>query len=256
VQFSLLGSGSRGNGTLVRSNTTCVLLDCGFSVKDAEARLQRLGVEPREIDAIIVTHEHSDHIKGVGGFSRKFKTPVYMTKGTYRARDYGQITALHEVVPNESFCIGDLEVLPVPVSHDANQPVQYVLSHQQSHKKLRLGVLTDLGTITQHVEQMYSSCDALIVECNHDLDMLAMGSYSYSLKQRVGGHLGHLNNIQTANFLRRINLGQWQHLVAAHISEKNNTLDLVKKALLDGLGKMEQLVIASQDEGLDWLKIE
>ena len=252
MEFSSIGSGSKGNGTLVRSSTSCLMIDCGFSAKETERRLDRLGLVPGDLDAILVTHEHSDHVKGVAIFSRKHGTPVYMTAGTYAAKDYGDFTKLVVVRGGENFRIGDLEVTAVTVSHDAREPVQYIVKRDQK----RLGVLTDVGLITPSVEQSFTGLDAMVVECNHDLDLLAMGPYPQSLKQRVSSHLGHLNNLQTANFLQRIDEGDWQYIVVAHVSDKNNSLVAVKAALSSVLSQVQSLLFADQDYGFRWLQIE
>jgi len=156
LQFSSLGSGSKGNGTLVRYGDCTLLVDCGFTLKETEKRLASLGVSPQEIDGIIVTHEHGDHINGVGPFARRHKTTVYMTQGTYRARDIGQIPNIELIKHYAQFTLKGITICPIAVPHDAQEPAQYVFEAGTK----RLGLLTDLGSITPHIESRYSAWQA------------------------------------------------------------------------------------------------
>jgi phosphoribosyl 1,2-cyclic phosphodiesterase len=251
-----LGSGSQGNCTLIEDASTCILVDLGFTLKETEKRLQRIGRAAADISAILVTHEHSDHIQGVAAFARKHKTPVFLTPGTYDKKRMGVIPNLNMVNCHRAFDVGSLAIEPVAVPHDAREPCQYVISSAG----VSVGVLTDLGHITPHVERHYEQCDALLLECNHDLQMLADGPYPYHLKQRVGGAHGHLNNNQAAGLLRMINVPRLQHLVISHISGKNNApklaLDAVNGVLHDGVtGWGGHLQVAHQATGFDWLDI-
>jgi phosphoribosyl 1,2-cyclic phosphodiesterase len=249
MQFAMLGSGSRGNATLVESGNTCLMIDCGFSATETEKRLARLSRSPTDVAAILVTHEHSDHIAGVARLSRKHDIPVWGTAGTLNSGRCEAPAELHIINGHDDFSIGDLRICPVPVPHDAAEPCQYVFDNGRH----RLGVLTDTGEITPHIQHRYGALDALILECNHDPDMLARGRYSTSLKARVGGRLGHLNNHQAANLLHSVDLDRLQHLVAAHLSRDNNHPDLVLQALLQTMGRLpECLQLADQDAGLDW----
>lgn len=251
MKFASLGSGSSGNATLVSSSTTTVLVDCGFGVRETDRRLSRLNISPQEISALVVTHEHSDHMKGVGAFSRKYQCPVFMSHGTYVSRDYGKIPCIEFISSGNPFTIGDLSVLPVTVPHDAREPLQFIFENNN----LRLGVLTDLGSVSEYVIQAYRNCDALLLEANHDSRMLASGPYPPSLRSRVGGQWGHLNNQQTAALLAELNLQRLQHLVVGHISRQNNTVELAKSAL-SGLEKLTQnILFACQDDGFDWLEL-
>jgi phosphoribosyl 1,2-cyclic phosphodiesterase len=179
LRFGSLGSGSEGNALIVEVKsivgTTRIMMDCGFGLAETERRLARLGLLPSDLDGIAVTHEHSDHIGGVARFARKHRIPVWLTHGTAKVlRDGSVPTALlHYVDPHQSFAIGDIHVTPYYVPHDANEPVQYVFSDGDK----RLGVLTDTGTLTTHIEETLSGCNALVLECNHDLDMLMNGPY-------------------------------------------------------------------------------
>ncbi len=251
LRFASLGSGSRGNSTVVEWAQGALLVDCGFSVKETELRLLRLGKMAKDITAILVTHEHSDHIKGVAALARRHQLPVFITPGTYYSRDMGELPQLNLIHAYTPFVIDGLSVTPVAVPHDAREPAQFVFEYAG----LRLGILTDLGSITPHVEASYQACDALLLEANHDPVMLASGRYPPSLKQRVGGQWGHLSNQQAAGFLRRLNTLQLQHLVVAHISQQNNSLDLARAALEPVTQQVKQVTYACQDQGFDWLAV-
>lgn len=252
MRMASLGSGSRGNATLVESDATCLLIDLGFSVKETVRRLTRLNRSPEDISAILVTHEHADHIGGVAQFARKFDIPVYMTPGTHSAMKSGNVPTLKRVNCHRQFRVGDINVEPVPVPHDAREPCQYLLSCAGK----RVGILTDLGHITPFVEMQYSRCDALLLECNHDPQMLIDGPYSWPLKKRVGGEHGHLSNDQAAGLLKTMELSSLQHLVLSHISQQNNLPELATQSLrpvLEDWGGT--LHVANQDEGFGWISL-
>lgn len=255
-RFASLGSGSKGNGTLVQwldsqGNKGALLIDCGFSAKEAVIRLERLGLTASDLSAVLVTHEHGDHIKGVAPLARRFKLPVYMTSGTFHSKDLGELPALHLIEGYQPFAIGDLQITPVAVPHDAREPCQFIFELNSK----RLGVLTDLGSISDHVETSFQDCDALVMEANHDPMMLASGPYPPTLKRRVGGPWGHLSNQQTALFLERCDLSRLQHLVVAHISLTNNSLELAQQVLSSAASRVERVTWACQDQGFDWLDI-
>ena len=251
MKFSSLGSGSKGNGTLVCGNDQLLLIDCGFSIRETEKRLQRLGVKASQIDAVLVTHEHSDHIKGVGPLARKFNLPVYMTAGTARNRALGDIPSLHIIHDYRPFFIKELQIIPVAVPHDAIEPAQYIFEIGEK----RLGLLTDLGNISSHVESQYINCDALILEANHDPLMLESGPYPKLLKDRVGGDWGHLSNRQASEFLQRIDKSRLQCLVVAHISQQNNSVQLAQQAFSQCHKEIDQVIYACQEQGFNWLHI-
>lgn len=249
MRFASLGSGSRGNGTLIEQNGTCVLVDCGFSMREAESRLSKLGSSVEKISAILVTHEHGDHINGVGALARKYTIPVWATGGTLSADRLGERVEMNRICSHTAFAIGDIEVQPFPVPHDAREPTQFVFGNGDK----RLGLLTDVGSRTAHLEQQLSGCDALILECNHDKTMLDNGEYPLSLKRRVGGDLGHLSNVQAADILGRLDTSKLTQLVAAHLSEKHNTPSLAQAALAEVLGCTPEWVsVADQQAGFDW----
>lgn len=251
MRFASLGSGSRGNGTLVQIEGTLLLVDCGFSVREVDRRMERLGVNPADLSGILVTHEHTDHSSGVARLSRRYEVPVYLTHGTQasgRCDDVFRSELFHSDV---DFHVGAIRVSPIAVPHDAREPCQFVLSHGA----LRLGILTDLGSLTPAVLQHYRGCHALLLECNHDSQMLADGAYPASLKRRVSGDWGHLNNHQSARFLASQDHALLQHLVVAHISEKNNCQQRVSDALASCYARTDDIVWADQDSGFDWLRV-
>lgn len=251
MRFASLGSGSRGNGTVVQAGETLLLVDCGFSLRETEARLSRLGLQPSALGAVLVTHEHGDHCQGVRVLANRYDLPVYMTAGTARSPLLIEVKQRHIVAADVVFAVGEVSVQPVPVPHDAAEPVQFIFNRAGR----RLGVLTDLGTITPHVRDQYRDCDALVLESNHCVDMLARGSYPPSLKMRVGGRFGHLNNHQAADLLQDVERTRLQHLVIAHMSDKNNSLDRVQAALQQAVEGMRNVLYACQEEGFGWLTI-
>jgi phosphoribosyl 1,2-cyclic phosphodiesterase len=251
MRFASLGSGSEGNGLLVAAGETRVLIDCGFAVSETCMRLGRLGVAPEMLSAIVVTHEHGDHVSGVARLAAKFGIPVWLTFGTLAVLGdaYAVLPQVQAINGGERFEIGALCFESVPVPHDAREPVQFVCGDGQ----YRLGVLTDIGRITAQVEQSLSGCDALFLECNHDAQMLAQGPYSWSLKRRIAGGYGHLDNEAAAMLLTRIDCSRLQHVVAAHLSQQNNLPELARGALARALGcASEWIAVADQTEGLGW----
>ncbi len=254
LRFASLGSGSEGNALVVQVGQSCVLMDCGFNLTESVARLARLGLKPESLNGIVVTHEHGDHIAGVARLAKKYALPVWLTHGTLRAqfKTMGDLPNVTEINPHNSFSIGDVLVQPYLVPHDAAEPVQYVFGEGEQ----RLGVLTDTGSSTPHIEQVLSGCAALVLECNHDAELLANGDYPYSLKQRVGGRFGHLNNGEAAALLARLDNSKLQHIVAAHLSRKNNTPELAVRALSGVLNCSEEWIgVATQKEGFSWREI-
>ncbi|MDR0578665.1 MAG: MBL fold metallo-hydrolase [Candidatus Accumulibacter sp.] len=253
MRFASLGSGSRGNSLVVDAGGVKLLLDCGFSARSMPGRLARLSILPEEISGILVTHEHGDHTAGVFRFSARFGIPVYMTRGTHAmSRDSGAAAECRLIDSHEAFSVGGMEVRPFPVPHDAREPVQFVVSDGAR----RLGVLTDCGTITPHMAAVLDGCQALVLECNHDPDLLAASAYPARLKQRIASDFGHLGNAQAASLLRRIAAARLRHVVAAHLSEQNNRPDLARKALAQALDCEEDWIgVASQEEGIGWREI-
>ncbi|MGK2913974.1 MAG: MBL fold metallo-hydrolase [Porticoccaceae bacterium] len=253
MRFASLGSGSKGNGTLVEWRDTCLLVDCGFSVRETERRLRRLGRRPDELTAILVTHEHGDHIGGVMPLARRYDIAVVMSAGTAQAAGIdGGRNKPRLLDGDREFCVGELGVTPVAVPHNARQPVQYVFRNGRH----TLGLLTDLGSITPNVVESYQRCDGLLLEANHDAALLADGIYPPSLKQRVGGPWGHLNNGQAAEFLGSIDRGRLQALVLGHISQQNNLPDLVAAEVAPWIAGVNRVSYACQDQGFSWLILD
>ena len=252
MRFASLGSGSRGNATLVEEGTTCLLVDCGFSSREIKRRLARLGKQPEELTAILITHEHSDHIGGVGAMARRHKLPVWMSHGTWLQQSCGELPQVKHFNSHHAFAIDGISIEPFPVPHDAREPCQFVFGNGQH----RLGLLTDCGAITAHIQNKLGGCDALLLECNHDSGMLQSGPYPPFLKQRVAGQFGHLSNGQAAGLLSNIDISGLRHIAAMHLSEQNNCITRVRKSLGNALGCDEQwIAVARQDDGLDWRTI-
>jgi phosphoribosyl 1,2-cyclic phosphodiesterase len=253
MQLASIGSGSKGNGTLLRTRSTCVLIDCGFSLKETERRLATRGLSGEDLTAILVTHEHGDHIGGVGVLSRRFKLPVYMSHGTHLS---GRCEDVYKRVcfdAGDAFRINDLNIQSVLVPHDARQPCQYVVEHQG----LKVGILTDLGSVTPHVVECYGGCDHLLLEFNHDLELLRVGPYPPALKRRVGGGLGHLNNQQAADLLKQVDHEGLRSVLIAHISEQNNSREHIEAALRTHLGEaFSKYRYMSQSDGYQWVQLE
>ncbi|MEN8214544.1 MAG: MBL fold metallo-hydrolase [Pseudomonadota bacterium] len=223
-----LGSGSRGNATLLQSGGTTLLIDCGFSLRELESRLAQADLQASSIDALLLTHEHGDHVKGAAALSRRHGIPVWTTAGTSRGCTWHQDSQLHPFHANgNSFRIGEVEVTPFTVPHDAAEPCQYLFQT----KRKRLGILTDTGCITAHIISQLQGVDALLLEFNHDSNMLAQGPYPPFLQRRVGGSHGHLSNRQSAELVRQLDHQRWKYLLGAHVSEKNNAEQLVRDAV-------------------------
>lgn len=257
MKFASLGSGSEGNALLISSVTdaaaTTVMLDCGFGIRETERRLARLGLLPADLNGIVVTHEHGDHVGGVFKFARRHKIPVWLSFGTYQAvkRDCKDVD-VRFCRDGDRLQIGALELLPYTVPHDAREPVQYVADDGQ----YRLGVLTDAGHATAHLVEALGGCDALMLECNHDRDMLANSVYPPSLKQRIGGAYGHLANETSAEILDALDRSRLKTVVGAHLSKQNNTPLLARAAICGVIGEAAvRVMIACQDDGFDWVTL-
>ena len=255
MRFASLGSGSSGNALVVEENRTRVLLDCGFGLRETIRRLARIELAPEDLTGIVVTHEHADHAGGVVKFARKFNLPVWLTHGTLSAirLQFPTLPQTHIIDSHTRFHVGDIELEPFPVPHDAREPTQYVFGNGAR----RLGVLTDAGCATPHMAATLSGCDALVLECNHDADMLREGPYPAGLKQRVAGRFGHLDNAASAGLLASIDRSGLQHVIAAHLSQQNNTAARARGALAGAMGCEDAWIgVAEQESGFDWRYIE
>lgn len=257
LRFCSLGSGSSGNATLVEasSGTTAsrVLVDCGFTQRELHARLARAKLAIDDIDAIFVTHEHGDHIGCTVALSRRHKIPIWMSRGTWRAVGEPELPELRNFARDgEAITVGDLQLSPYTVPHDAQEPLQPCFS-DGAH---RLGVLTDAGSSTTHLIENLQRCDALLLECNHDLTLLAESRYPYSLKQRIGGRYGHLSNETAAQILASCLHSGLRHVVAAHLSRENNRPELALAALASAVGAdMRDMRAAGPSWGFDWIEL-
>ncbi|MDD3618374.1 MAG: MBL fold metallo-hydrolase [Desulfobulbaceae bacterium] len=235
MKFCVLGSGSRGNATLVESGGTALLIDAGFSGVEIRRRLGLAGRQPEKLAAILVTHEHNDHISGVGVLSRQARVPVHANPATLAAAagKLGTLFAIREFSTGEGFELGGLQIHPFAISHDTADPVGFIISDGD----FRLGYCTDTGRITRLIEHHLRQCHALILESNHDPRMLREGPYPLRLQQRVLSGQGHLANEDAGSLLNRLAGGVLQYVVLAHLSEINNLPELALRAARNGLGE-------------------
>ncbi len=251
MRFASLGSGSRGNATVVRSGSTTLLIDCGFGVAETRRRLGRLGMDLSELTAILLTHEHADHVAGVGAVARAGRVPVWATPGTLAALapQVGVLPEVHYINCHAPWQIDGLAITPFPVPHDGRESCQYLLSDGSA----RFAAVTDLGHTTAHMRTVLAGCDGLLFECNHDRDLLLGGHYPAALKRRVDGDFGHLSNAAAAQFIASLDCGRLKHFAAAHLSEQNNRPELARAAMADALGcTADWIAVADQDAGLGW----
>ncbi|MGJ7492439.1 MBL fold metallo-hydrolase [Variovorax sp. ZT4R33] len=255
LRFRSLGSGSTGNATLVEATsggrTSRLLVDCGFALRHLDARLARVGLAASDVDAVFITHEHGDHIGCAHALSRRERLPVWMSEGTWLAtgaRDFeGRLRLARD---GTDFEVGDLSVHPFTVPHDAREPLQL----RCTDGARSLGVLTDLGHVTPYVLAQLAGLDALLLECNHDSEMLAASAYPPFLKLRVGGNYGHLSNGAAGEIARAVHHAGLRHVLAAHLSEQNNRPEIVRRVLAEALGASEhEMLTATAADGSPWL---
>lgn len=280
LRFKSLSSGSTGNATLVEAGagngsvgTTRLLVDCGLGVQRLIAALDAAGVMPTEIDAIFITHEHGDHLGCVTQFASRYSIPVWASNGTHaalrdmrnkqEARQQARQTKQTTLAPDfddlvriaQDTCavdLGELQFTPFTVPHDAREPLQLSCTDGAS----KLGVLTDLGHASRHVLEQLAMCHALLLECNHDTEMLVNSSYPAFLKSRVGGDFGHLSNAAAADILASLHHPGLRHVAAAHLSQQNNRPELVQNCLASVLGCLPtDVLIATADQGTPWLAV-
>lgn len=233
MRFCVLGSGSKGNCTLIESGKTALLIDAGFSGVEIRRRLEKIGRTPEMITAILVTHEHNDHISGVGVFSRRCGVPVYANPATHLAAEgrIGEVSRRREFATGESFTVNGLQIHPFVVSHDTAEPVGFVVSDGRN----TVGYCTDTGRTTRLIAHHLRRCQALILESNHDPRMLRDGPYSLELQQRVRSNLGHLANEDAADFLAGLIHDELRSVVLAHLSQVNNLPKLALAATREKL---------------------
>ncbi len=250
MRFTTLGSGSSGNATLIEHGEHAVLVDCGLSARQLERRAAAIGFDLARLDALLITHEHADHVAGAAVLARRCGLPVYASRGTCLAADaiLGGISDLRTLEPDVAVTLGSLSVLPVIVPHDAREPCQFVVSAGAT----RVGLLTDLGQATPHLERRYGALDGLVIEFNHDPGLLGASVYPRSVQQRIAGDYGHLSNAQAAALLGRLVHGGLRHVVAAHLSERTNTPERVWQLLGEVLPGHVERAIAPAGEALAW----
>ena len=257
VTLTVLASGSRGNCTVLSTSKTHLLVDAGISCRETCKRMRQNGIEPEQLTAIIISHEHSDHIAGLRVMAKKLKVPVYMTGDTNDAwgRNCGveatHLEKLELFYAGHRFQIGDISVLPFTIPHDAADPVAFTFQAEG----VKIGVATDLGYMPTSVRHHLRGCDVLMLEANHDLEMLRMGPYPWSVKQRVMSRVGHLSNDALAEFLTSDYDGGAAYQILAHLSEQNNHPEIARgaaeRALLPKRNLLNnQLMLATQDAGL------
>ena len=256
LRFKSLGSGSSGNATLVEALGLIpfrLLIDCGLGIRQLSLRLGESGLMPEDIDAIFITHEHGDHIGCALNLALRYRIPVWMSQGTYLAIGAPDFEGLLHIARDaESIDLGGLQLMPFTVPHDAREPLQLSCTDGAS----KLGVLTDLGHATPHVIAHLKACNALLLECNHDIELLSHSVYPPFLKRRVGGQYGHLSNQAAAEIASAVMHSGLNHFVAAHLSAQNNRADLVQTALSIALGRRtSDILVASASSGTPWLQV-
>ncbi|MGA7615399.1 MAG: MBL fold metallo-hydrolase [Thermoanaerobaculia bacterium] len=256
MKIAPLGSGSAGNSYYIESEGTSILVDAGFGPRETEKRLRLVGASLASVSAILITHEHYDHIRGAAKVSAKAGAAVHMTAGTLRASSLDPEETVIQLFENDtSFEIGDLLVHARRTSHDASDPVSYVV---ESREGARIGIASDLGAVDASILEHLSGCDALFFEANHDLDMLRSGTYPWSLKRRIMSRYGHLSNDDSMTALERIVGEDLQKLCLIHLSQKNNHESIVESmalGLLDRLGVRPELRIARQEGPLEPVEV-
>jgi phosphoribosyl 1,2-cyclic phosphodiesterase len=273
VRMTVLASGSRGNTAVLSSSGTSILIDAGISCRETLRRMRGAGEDPAQLSALVITHEHSDHVSGLGVLARKLKIPVYITGHThqewqrwvrgpatkqtalYEDDDKAHLDRCEHFRAGERFTIGDIEVLPFTIPHDAADPVGFVFCTEG----IKIGMATDLGYMPASVKMHLRGCDALVLESNHDLEMLRGGPYPWSVKQRVMSRVGHLSNDSLAEFFSTDYDGGAAFLVLAHLSEANNHPELARQAAERALGGrlsliQNRLVLASQNRPMEAIR--
>jgi phosphoribosyl 1,2-cyclic phosphodiesterase len=267
VSVTVLGSGSRGNCTVLASSRTTLLIDAGFSCREITNRMRAAELDPESLDGVIISHEHSDHVSAVDVLARRMKLPVYMTDGTYQGwRQYMRranggsnrcdLERRERFRPGTGFSIGDIDIMPFTIPHDAEDPVGFTFRAEG----IKLAVVTDLGYLPRSVIEHLRGCDLLMIESNHDLEMLRVGPYPWAVKQRVMSRVGHLSNEALAEFFTSDYDGAASYLVLAHLSEQNNHPEIARQQAhraLAGRGDraLGRLLLASQTEVLESIRL-
>jgi len=273
VRMTVLASGSRGNTAILSSTGTSILIDAGISCRETLRRMHSAGEDPSKLSAVVITHEHQDHISGLAVLARRLKIPVYITGHThqewqrwvrgpatrqvplYEDDDKAHLDRCEHFRAGVKFQIGDIEILPFTIPHDAADPVGFVFRTEG----LKIGMATDLGYMPANIKVHLRGCDALVLESNHDLEMLRGGPYPWSVKQRVMSRVGHLSNHSLADFFSNDYDGGAAFLVLAHLSESNNHPELALQSAERALGGrlnliQNRLVLASQTEPMEAIR--
>lgn len=263
MRFNILGSGSSGNATLLEAGETRVLVDCGLPIKELAKRLAEAGETADRICAVVITHEHADHIKGLSALCKNLKTPVHISRralAAARIKDEKSLAIGENLRPLETFEVGSLQITPIRVPHDSIDPLVF----RFEYKGIRMAIVTDLGHVPQYVSEQLKGCDALVIESNHDLDRLKACRYPWSIKQRVLSRNGHLSNDETARFLREDFDGTAKHIVLAHLSRENNHPEVARLAAEEALASRTPLFatlqhdlvrVAHPDRPLGWIEL-
>jgi len=264
MRLTVLGSSSAGNAMIVQSGETTVLIDCGFSAKELSKRILEVGVDPTRLSGIVITHEHSDHIKGLSVLARATGVPVFISAAVRDSIDFGEkkeeINFADPVSSSCPFIIGDIEFYPFSLPHDAIDPLAYTFKANG----VKAGIVTDLGYYSKLVAQCLRGCDCIIIEANHDIEMLKIGPYPWALKQRVLSRHGHVSNDELARFLREDFDGQAEHLILAHLSRTNNHPDIARLVALEALESRVSLFfrntesrvkMAKHNGPMDWIEL-
>jgi phosphoribosyl 1,2-cyclic phosphodiesterase len=265
VTVSMLASGSRGNCAVVASSTTKILVDAGISCREIFKRMKSLGDDARSLSAILVTHEHCDHIYGLATLAKKLRIPIFMTGATHQAwaramrnqkGERPQIEKLERFESGHTFQVGDIAVKPFTIPHDAVDPVGFTFRAEG----VKVGIATDLGYIPASVRDHLRGCDVLVMESNHDLEMLRVGPYPWSVKQRVMSRVGHLSNLALADFFSNDYDNSATFVVLAHLSEQNNLPELARREAEKALSMRgglfhNRVLLALQSEALQPIRL-
>ncbi len=232
ISINILASGSRGNSSHVSAHGRSLIIDAGLSARETLRRMELVSADPETVEGIVITHEHSDHVKGARALARRLKIPVYATQGTFRKVGLSDDITTFVIEPGKEVSIGSFKIIPFTIPHDAEDPVGLLIdAHGAS-----IGIATDLGFCTQLVRKRLANCSALVVEFNHDDKMLMEGPYPWFLKQRVRGRMGHLSNDSSGDMLKDLIHSNLQHVVLAHLSEVNNLPELAEGSASEALG--------------------
>lgn len=225
MKYCSIASGSNGNCYYVTNGNDAVLIDIGINTKHVLIRMERLGINPESISAIFITHEHTDHIRGLSVFSKRFQIPVYITKGSYEGSKLHMPEHLvHFIQINETVCVGGLNIKAIPKIHDAKEPCSFMISDGA----VNVAILTDIGVGCDNVKQVIAESDVLLLESNYDEEMLRTGRYSYFLKNRISGGLGHISNVVAKQLFLENKSERLRHLILGHLSGQNNTVEIVQ----------------------------